>query len=150
MRKNLASMSILNLFDGGFRERNKAHFAAIVRIAMTDEVITDDEKAFLDRLAHNLHISDEDYKKILKDYNSIPVNPPTSYDLRLERLYDLTRMVHADKELGENQISLLERLSIGLGFSTGNVSYVVDKAIKLVGAGVDLDNFMDEIKNMNR
>ncbi|MGB5818492.1 MAG: TerB family tellurite resistance protein [Saonia sp.] len=143
-------MSILDLFDSGFRKRNQDHFAAIVRVAMSDDVITEEERAFLHRLAARLHISEADYKKILKEYKSHQINPPTSYDLRLERLYDLARMVYADNNLGEKQTALLERLSIGLGFSTGNVSYIVDKALKLVHAGVEIDNFKDEIKKMNR
>lgn len=143
-------MSIADFFDSGFQKRNQDHFAAIVRVAMSDGVITDDEKAFLDRLARKLSISDGDYKEILKDYQSHPVNPPSSYDRRLERLYDLSRMVYADHELGERQIAMLERLAVGLGFSPANVNYVVDKSLKLVHAGVDEDNFIEEIKNMNR
>lgn len=143
-------MGFLDLFDSGFRKRNQDHFAAIVRVAMSDGVISGEEKAFLDRLAHNLHISESEYQEILKDYLSHPINPPSSYDRRLERLYDLSRMVYADHHLGEKQTAMLERLSIGLGFSPANVSYVVDKALKLVNAGVDLDNFIDEIKHMNR
>jgi len=68
----------------------------------------------------------------------------------LERLFDLSRMVYADDQLGEKQRTLLERLSIGLGFSLENVSYVVDKALKLVDKDVDLDSFIAAIKNMNR
>ncbi len=143
-------MGFLDLFDSGFRKRNQDHFAAIVRVAMSDGVISGEEKAFLDRLASNLHISEAEYKQILKDYMSHPINPPNSYDHRLERLYDLSRMVYADHHLGEKQKAMLERLGIGLGFSPANVSYVVDKALKLVNAGVDLDNFVDEIKHMNR
>ena len=150
MLHKISDMSFLNLFDTGFKKRNQDHFAAIVRVAMSDGVITEDERAFLHRLAARLDISEEEYKKILKDYKSHPINPPTSYDLRLERLYDLARMVYADDVLGEKQTAILERLGIGLGFSTGNISYVVDKALKLVHAGVDKENFMDEIKHMNR
>lgn len=143
-------MSISDLFDSGFQKRNQDHFAAIVKMAMSDGVITEDEHAFLDRLARKLDISDNDYKEILKDYASHPINPPTSYNNRLERLFDLTRMVFADYELGEKQTGMLERLGIGLGFNPVNVSYVIDKALKLVQAGVDEDNFIEEIKNMNR
>lgn len=143
-------MGFLDLFDSGFRRRNQDHFAAIVRVAMSDGIISGQEKAFLDRLAANLQVSETEYEKILKDYMSHPVNPPNSYDSRLERLYDLARMVYADQHLGEKQRAMLERLSVGLGFSTANVYYVVDKALKLVKAGVNLDNFMEEIKNMNR
>ncbi len=143
-------MSISDLFDSGFQKRNQDHFAAIVTVAMSDGVITDEEKSFLDRLARRLDISDNDYKEILKDYQGHPINPPTSYEKRLERLYDLARMVYADSIKGEDQVVLLEKLSIGLGFRTENAKYVVDKALNLVDNGVGVDTFADEIKNMNR
>jgi len=103
-----------------------------------DGTITDEEQAFLDRLARNLDISEADYKQILKHYKSHPINPPTMYNARLERLYDLSRMV------------VLRKIAIGLGFTPENVKYVVDKALTLVSNGVDVDTFVDEIKNMNR
>src|SRR5690554_1777690 len=85
-------MSFSDLFDSGFKQRNSDHFAAIVRVAMDDGIITEQEKLFLDRLAHNLDINDEEYRSILKNYQSHPINPPTSYERRLERLYDLARI----------------------------------------------------------
>ena len=102
-------MSFSDLFDSGFKKRNEDHFAAIVRVAMDDGVISDDEKAFLDRLARNLDISESDYKLILKDYQSHPINPPTSYDRRLERLYDLARMVQVDHIKGDHEEILLRK-----------------------------------------
>ncbi|MBC8755641.1 TerB family tellurite resistance protein [Kordia sp. YSTF-M3] len=143
-------MSISDLYSSGFRERNQSHFAAIVRVAMSNGVISEEEKAFLDRMARNLDISENDYKEILKDYKSHPINPPTLYSERLSRLYDLARMVYADNHLGPKQTDILERLGIGLGFSPENVPYVVHKALMLVSKGVDADDFKDEIKNMNR
>ena len=143
-------MSILELFDSGFKQRNEDHFAAIVRVAMDDGIISDEEKAFLDRLARNLNVSDAEYKQILKDYKTHPINPPTAYDRRLERLYDLSRMVYVDHIKGDHEELILRKMCIGLGFSPENVKYIVDKALTLVSEGVDLDTFMKEIKHMNR
>ncbi len=143
-------MSFSDLFDSGFKKRNESHFAAIVRIAMDDGIITEEEQAFLDRLAHNLDISEGDYKSILKDYKSHPINPPVSYDRRLERLYDLVRMVHVDTINGDSEHSLLKKIAIGLGFHPENVKYIIDKALTLVSKDVNLDTFVDEIKHMNQ
>ena len=143
-------MSISDLFDSGFKKRNEDHFASIVRIAMDDGVISDEEKAFLDRLARNLSISDDDYKLILKDYKTHPINPPVSYDLRLERLYDLARMVYVDHIKGDHEEVLLQKIAVGLGFNPENVGYVVDKALTLVNNGAVLDTFIEEIRTMNR
>lgn len=143
-------MSFSNLFDSGFKKRNESHFASIVRVAMADGIITDDEKAFLDRLAKNLDISETEYKSILKDYNAHPINPPVSYDQRLERLYDLVRMVYVDDIKDEAEYLLLKKIAVGLGFHAVNVKYIIDKALSLVSTGADLDTFVDAIKNMNR
>ena len=143
-------MSFSDLFDSGFRQRNQDHFAAIVRVAMDDGIISAEEKAFLDRLARNLNITEIQYKEILKDYKSHPINPPTSYDQRLERLYDLARMVYVDHIKGDHEVVVMSKIAIGLGFSHENIKYIVDKALTLVSNGVDLDTFIEEIKTMNR
>ena len=143
-------MSISDLFDSGFKKRNEDHFASIVRVAMSDGVINDAEQQFLDRLARNLDISDLDYKQILKNYKSQPINPPLSYDNRLERLYDLARMVWADHIEGDNQVSMLNKLCVGLGFNPENVKYIADKALCLANDEVDVDEFTEEMKNMNQ
>lgn len=143
-------MSISDLFDSGFKKRNEDHFAAIVSVAMSDGIITDQEKAFLDRLATRLDISELEYKQILKDYNSHAINPPASYDRRLERLYDLARMVWADDIEGPNQHLLLEKLCVGLGFNANNVKYIADKALNLAYDNVDLDTFIEAMKKMNQ
>jgi hypothetical protein len=143
-------MSISDLYDSGFRKRNVDHFAAIVRVAMSDDIITDSEKKFLDRLARNLDISEADYKTILKDYSAHPINPPVSYDSRLERLFDLTRMVWADGVKEDAQEKLLHKFCVGLGFHAVNVKYVADKALELVKNKADLEEFQYGIKNMNQ
>jgi len=143
-------MSFSSLFDSGFRKRNKGHFAAIVRVAMADGVITDEEKEFLDRLSQKLEIEENDYKAILKDYNSYPINPPVSYDIRLERLYDLVRMIYVDTITGEAEMLLLKKISVGLGFHAVNVKYIIDKALTLVSSEASLDTFVESIKTMNQ
>lgn len=143
-------MSISDLFDSGFQQRNRDHFAAIVRVAMSDGIITEGEQAFLDRLARRLTISETNYKEILKNYQSHPINPPSNYEKRLERLFDLSRMVHADNITGDDQVALLEKLSVGLGFKADNAKYIVDKALTLIYNDADADTFAEEIKTMNR
>ncbi|QDO93327.1 TerB family tellurite resistance protein [Formosa sediminum] len=139
-------MSYSKLFGSGFTERNKDHFAAIVRVAMDDGMISEDEKAFLDRLARNLQINEHDYEQILLDYKTHPINPPHEFNQRLERLYDLARMVNLDHINGESEIVLLRKMAYGLGFSSSSVNAVVDKALDLVANEADLETFILEMK----
>ncbi len=141
-------MSIADLFDSEFKSRNKGHFSAIVRVAIADGDLTNEEKNFLDKLAVQLEISDEEYAEILANPLKYPINPPYSYAMRLERLYDLSRMVYADKVLGPKQKEILTRFALALGFTPGNVHYIVDKALSLLVLNADLDTFVYEMRHM--
>lgn len=143
-------MPFSDLFDNEFKSRNKGHFSAIVRIAVADHHISAEEKLFLDKLAVNLEISKEEYEEILENPTKYPINPPYLYTQRLERLYDLSRMVFADHVLGQKQKELLIKLALALGFTPGNVSYIVDKALSLLVLNVDLDAFIFEMQHMNK
>ena len=141
-------MSFSDLFDSEFKTRNKGHFSAIARVALADGYSSVKEKKFLDKLAANLEISNSEYEEILENPTKYPINPPYSYNERLERLFDLGRMVYIDDELGEGQLQLLEKFGIALGFTPTNVEFIVRKALKLIEKKSDLDTFIYEMKNM--
>lgn len=150
MQDKKTIMSFSELFDSGFKNRNKGHFASIVRVAMENGHLSDEERLFLDKLAGQLGISSEEYAEILENPYKYPVNPPYLHTQRLERLYDLSRMVYADHILGPRQKEILARFAIALGFTPGNVSYIVDKSLSLLVLNVDIDTYLFEMTNMNR
>ena len=143
-------MSFSDLFDNEFKTRNKGHFSAIVRVATADGDMSPEEQSFLDRLAKQLEISKEEYEEILENPMKYPINPPYLYTQRLERLYDLSRMVYADHVLGQKQKNILKKFALALGFTPGNVNYIIDKALSLLVMDVDLDTFIFEIQHMNK
>lgn len=143
-------MSFSDLFDSEFKTRNKGHFSAIVRVATADGELSTEEKLFLDKLATRLEISAAEYEEILENPLKYPINPPYSYAHRLERLYDLSRMVYVDHVLGPKQKEVLTKFALALGFTPGNVNYIVDKALSLLVMGVDLDTFTYEMMHMNK
>ena len=91
-------MSFSDLYTSGFKTRNRDHFAAIVRVALADGIISSEEEAFINRTAINLEIDENEVAEIKANINDYPINPPASEQRRLERLYDLTRMVVACKK----------------------------------------------------
>ena len=143
-------MPFSELFDNEFKQRNRGHFSAIVRVAFADGKVSPEEKDFLDKLASRLEISEEEYSEILVDPWKHPINPPYLYAQRLERLFDLARMVHVDHHLGDLQEVMLRRMGLALGFTPGNVDFIVSKALSLVDKKVDLDTFLFEMENMNK
>ena len=143
-------MSFSDLFDSEFKQRNKGHFSAIVRVALADDTFAPEEKLFLDKLAVRLEISQAEYEEILENPLKYPINPPYLHEQSLEHLFDLARMVHVDHQLGDKQELLLRKIGVALGFNAENVDYIVHKALKLVDKKVDLDTFLFEMQNMNK
>lgn len=139
-------MSISDLYSTAFQERNRDHFAAIVRVALSDGEISKDEQEFLDRLARNLGIRGELYAEIMENPFNYPVNPPLSHESRVERLYDIARMVYVDEIKDDTEVRIMRRLCIGLGFKFEKVDHVLAKALKLAKDGATLDHFKDEFK----
>lgn len=139
-------MSISDLYSSGFRERNRDHFAAIVRVALSDGEINPEEQEFLDRLAKNLDVDESEYEKIMENPFIYPVNPPLSHEKRIERLYDIARMVYVDEIEHEPEMQIMKRLCIGLGFKLSRIDEVIAKAMDLIHEGATLDKFMEEMK----
>ncbi|MDG2431416.1 TerB family tellurite resistance protein [Flavobacterium sp.] len=143
-------MSFSDLFDSEFKQRNKGHFSSIVRLALADGVFAPEERAFLDKLAIRLEISAAEYEEILENPTKYPINPPYLNAQRIERLYDLARMVNIDHHLGDNQEVMLHKLSLGIGFTPENVHAVVTKALELADKKADLDTFLEEIEKVEK
>ena len=101
-------------------------------------------------MARRLEISASEYEEILENPLKYPINPPYLHTQRLERLYDLSRMVYVDHILGPKQKEILTKFALALGFTPGNVNYIVDKAFSLLMLNVDLDTFVYEMTHMNK
>jgi len=139
-------MSFSDLYSHGFKARNRDHFAAIVKIALSDGVISAEEEAFINRTAINLEIDETEVEQIKSNIEDYPINPPATEQRRLERLYDLTRMIFADHIADEAELKLMNRLVIGLGFRADQANSIINRAFELIQKGSDEDEFVAAFK----
>lgn len=139
-------MSFSDLYSSGFKQRNRDHFAAIVRVALSDGVISPEEESFINRTAINLEIEEDEVATIKANIDDYPINPPHTELRRLERLYDLTRMVFADKIADESEKKLMNRLVVGLGFPHEEVKEIIDQSFEEIEKGSDEDEFIASFK----
>jgi len=139
-------MSFSNLYSSGFKQRNRDHFASIVRIALSDGVISKEEEAFINRTAINLEIEEEEVETIIANLDNYHINPPSTEQRRLERLYDLARMVFADQIADEAEKKIMNRLIIGLGFPHEEVEDIINQSFEQIQKGSDEDEFVASFK----
>jgi len=142
-------MSILNVFLSGTQKKNRGHLANIVKIAKSNGKINRDEIRLLEKIQKELNISDLVFKTIIRKPETYPMNPPSNYEERIERLYALANMMFVEKESFELSKKLLEKLAVGIGFPLNTHEAVVIAAAELVNQNASLAVFSKEIKRAN-
>jgi len=142
-------MAISDIYSTGLHQRNIGHFANIVKLALLDKKIDLKEHKLLKKLALKLDIQKEEFKAILKNPENFPVNPPVSYNERIERLYNLTKMLFLDKSPIDEKISILNKIAVGLGFPIENTKNIVNTAIKFFSKDPEIEDFKNKIKSAN-
>ncbi len=134
-------MSFTDLFESGLHRKNLAHFAAMVNIAASDSKIDESEMTLLKRMAQKLNITDDEFKKVLKDPTRYPVHPSLSADERLERMLDLFKIIFADHTIDDEERVLIEKYAIGLGYPEEVAKDLIQKSIKIFKGGLDLEDY---------
>ncbi|MGB5237215.1 MAG: TerB family tellurite resistance protein [Flavobacteriaceae bacterium] len=135
-------MAILDLYYHSEQKKNLAHFASIASLAAIDGEVSPREKAILDRFAHKLNITDQEYKEVMKKSNKYPVEPQNNVELRLERLYDLFRMIFADHDVDDEEMALLKKYAIGIGFQVKKVDKLIEVSVAIFSGRIPFDDYV--------
>tara|TARA_R110002049_G_scaffold112299_2_gene261722 strand:+ start:12051 stop:12473 length:423 start_codon:yes stop_codon:yes gene_type:complete len=134
-------MSFVDLYGNSEHRKNVAHFAAIVSLASVDGEVNAEEMELLNRFASKLDITEVEYKTIMKNPSNYPIDPPTNLDRRLERMFDLFKIIFADHNIDEEERILLKRYAIGLGYSNDAANQVISRSIAIFTGKIDFEDY---------
>ncbi|WP_324024217.1 TerB family tellurite resistance protein [Maribacter sp. BPC-D8] len=140
-------MSFADLYSSGEHRRNLAHFAALATLASIDGEISVEEKKLLDRFATKLDITDSEYLEVFKKENKYPIDSTPDSEKRLERLYDLFRIVYSDHEIDNEERLLIKKYAIGLGFTDEKADAVIERSVAIFGGKIDFDDYLYLVKH---
>lgn len=135
------AMGISDLYMSIGQKRNISHFANIVRIAKSDQEVSQEEIEMLSRISHKYNISNEQFKDILKNPDTIPTIAHLECEERVERLYELLEMVEADHKIEQAEVNMLKKIVTGLAFPLHAVDQIVQKAVETDLEDTDMEEF---------
>lgn len=139
-------MPYSDLFGSGEHLRNINHFAAIVNLASVNGEINEKEKVVVDRFAHKLDITEQEYKMIVENPQKYPISSYNSEEKRLEHLHDLFKIIFADSIIDKEEEELIKRYSIGLGFSSDVSDEIIKRSIQIFSGQLDFDDYLYLLK----
>ncbi|MGJ8734701.1 MAG: TerB family tellurite resistance protein, partial [Cellulophaga sp.] len=88
-----------------------------------------------------LDITETEYKEVMKNPGKYPIDPPTSLDRRLERMYDLFKIICADHNIDDDERLLIKKYAIGLGYSNESADQVISRSITIFGGKLDFEDY---------
>ncbi|HLS31129.1 MAG TPA: hypothetical protein VK021_09755 [Flavobacteriaceae bacterium] len=135
-------MSFSELYDAGSHLRNFSHFSSLVNLAAVDGEITQKEEVLLKRFAQKLNISESQYQEAMANPNKFPTNAPATNMERLERLYDILRLIFSDSEMSSKEEALLKKYAVALGFSSKDSQEVIDRSIKIMSGQLTFGDYL--------
>lgn len=139
----------ISFYSSGKYSRNLGHFASMVNMATLDGELSPEEETMLKRFAHRLDITETEYKEVLKNPKSFPLDPPNSAEERLERMHDLFQIIYADHKIDEEERRLIEKYAIGLGYSTEQAHKLIERSVEIYSKGFSFDDYRYLINKKN-
>lgn len=141
-------MPILDLYNHSEKRRNLAHFAALASLAAVDGAITPPEKAVIDRFATKLDITPEEYKEVMRKENKYPIEAPFEMEQRYERLFDFFRIIFSDHVIDDEEMSLVKRYALAIGFSDKKANEVIAKSIAIFTGNIPFEDYLYLIEKL--
>ena len=101
----------------------------------------------MDRFANKLDITEDEYKEVMKSDNKYPINPPASSEERLERLFDLFRIIFVDNVIDEEERALITKYAIGLGYRSESANLIIKRSIDIFSGRIDFEDYLYLLKH---
>ena len=101
----------------------------------------------LDRFASKLDITKAEYEEVLRKENKYPIDSTPDSEKRLERLYDLFKIVYSDHEIDGEERILIKKYAIGLGFTDEKADKVIERSIAIFGGKIDFEDYLYLVKH---
>ena len=139
-------MSFADLYTSGEHRRNLAHFAALATLASIDGEISTKEKQMLDRFASKLNITKSEYEEVFKKENKFPIDAPHDAEERLERLFDFFRIIYTDHVVDDEEMILVKKYAIGLGFAGDLADKVIERSVAIFGGKIGFEDYLYLLK----
>jgi uncharacterized tellurite resistance protein B-like protein len=137
-------MSIANLFENGERKQDKGHFRNLVLIANSDGELSPKEADLLSEIGTKLGLSNPQIDDIKLNPKNYPINPPAGKEERFEQIINLIQMIQADGEVKDEEMNLLERVAVGIGYKDLD-EVDVESILALIIRGEDVEVIITEL-----
>lgn len=125
----------------------KSHFLRLYKMALSDDDFDVLELNMLYHFAEERGIPKKELEKLLLNPINHESSIPESLDERIEYLYDLSRMIWADKKITEDERNTLKKYCRKFEFLEENIEELTTYLLDCVQKGVKKDEIINQINS---
>lgn len=140
-------MTLLDLFDSRDKKKRLSHIRNLIALASADGHLDEVELKLISRISWKVGLSTNEFERIIKRPNSVDFVIPSSFNERVEQLYDMVLVMMIDTEIHENEIALCKLTAIKLGFKHQIVDKMVNDIVEMIAKGLVFEMVMSNLED---
>ncbi len=117
---------MIGFFEHQYLSFKKNHIRNLLALARSDGDMHPKEEALLFRIGRRYGLKDRQIQAIMDSDTGHTLNIPDNHDDKMNLIYDLLLMVHADEKIAGNEVSFIEDVVSKFGIKKEIVSWLLD------------------------
>lgn len=143
-------MSLSHNFDHPLKKQNRDYFVHLVRIAKSDDVISNSERELLHRIGRKLGLTDPEIDSLILTTEKSDYIPPYELSKRFDQVYEIVKMTMADATIDMNEMRLASAFAVKSGFSDSEIPQLLDILISGIKEGKDEEDLFEVYKKQRK
>lgn len=125
----------------------RSHFLRLYQMALTDDNFDVLELQMLYHLADERGIPKEELDKLFINPVNHQSNIPKELNTRIEYLYDLTRIIWADRKITDDERNTLKKYCKKFEFLDENIDDLSNYLIECVQKGISIEEIINQLNS---
>lgn len=143
-------MNTLDHFDHPVKKENIEYFVHLVRVALADDIITNNEMELLHRMGNKLGFTKPEIDNLIETSGKSDYIPPYELSKRFEHVYDIIRMTLADIIIDKKAVRLANSFAQKSGFIESEIPNLLVLLINGIKQGKDYETLFEVYKKQEK
>jgi hypothetical protein len=139
-------MNILSYTNHPVKKQNIEFFIHLVRIAIADDIISNNEMLLLHRIGSKLGFTDPEIDTLIDSTAKSDYIPPNEFSKRFEQVYDIVKMTLADGIIDKDEMRLASSFATKSGFKENEIPKLLVLLISGIKQGINEEDLFEAYK----
>lgn len=117
---------MIGFFEHQYLKFKKSHLHNLIALAKSDGKLHDDEEKLIYKIGEKYGLKDRQIASLIVSTKKRELYIPENYEGKMNQIYDLLMMVHADNIVDDNEIKFCENVAERFGFRKEIVGWMLD------------------------